>query len=75
MYDKTYVAEVRAFLEVDVDYYKYWGPLLRGNKRIFIGYFGDGAYDPFTGEFHGTVIYHRMDKNGEHTVDTRTDTF
>ena len=71
----TYVAEVRAFLNVNVDYYKYYGPLLRGKTRIIVGDFGDGGYDPFTSDNHGTVEYHHMDPTGDHYIDSWTDTF
>ncbi len=71
----TYVAEVRAFLNVNVDYYKYYGPLLRGKTRIIVGDFGDGGYDPFTSDNHGTVEYHHMDPKGDHYIDSWTDTF
>lgn len=71
----TYVAEVRAFLNVNVDYYKYYGPLLRGKTKIIRGDFGSGGYDPYTSDNHGTVEYYRLGPKGEHYIDSWTDTF
>lgn len=44
---KKYVAVVRSFLHVDVDYYDYYGPLLMGTKVRVHGDFGEGDFDPF----------------------------
>lgn len=71
----TYVAEVRAFLNVYVDYYKYYGPLLRGKTKIIIGDFGSGGYAPYISDNHGTVEYYCLGPKGEHYIDSWTDTF
>lgn len=73
--DEKYVAVVNVFLDVNVDYYKYYGPLFRGNKRIISGNFGEGGYDPYTSDYHGIVEYHHMDETGEHYLDSWTESF
>ena len=42
-----YVAYVRSFLQVYVDYYEYKNPLIIGNEVLFTDYFGKGGFDPF----------------------------
>lgn len=46
LYGNEYVAVVKSFIKVDVDYYNYYGPLLMGTKVKVHGYFGKGGYDP-----------------------------
>lgn len=46
--NKRYVAVVSSFLNVDVDYYDYYGFFLMGTKVKVHGYFGKGGFDPFT---------------------------
>lgn len=41
------VAEVNAFLDVQVTYYGYVGPLFRGRDIIGSEWYGSGGYDPF----------------------------
>lgn len=64
--DKKYVAVVKSFLHVDVDYYNYYGPLLMGNKVKVHGYFCKGGYDPFEkGRSNPYVEYTYYDNNGK----------
>ena len=48
--NKKYVAVVSSFLQVNVYYYDYINPILRGNEVKFHEYFGKGGYDPFDGD-------------------------
>lgn len=64
--NKTYVAVVSSFLDVDVDYYDYYGPFLMGAKPRVHGYFGKGGYDPFVNkDISSNVIYTYYEKNGK----------
>ena len=45
--NKKYVAVVSSFINVDVDYYDYYGLLLMGTKVRVHGDFGKGGLDPF----------------------------
>lgn len=45
--NKKYVAVVSSFINVDVDYYDYYGFLLMGTKVRVHGDFGKGGLDPF----------------------------
>ena len=45
--NKKYVAVVSSFINVDVDYYDYYGFLLMGTKVRVHGDFGKGGHDPF----------------------------
>lgn len=63
---KKYVAVVRSFLHVDVDYYDYYGPLLMGTKVRVHGDFGEGDFDPFEHlNSADQVEYTYYDKNGK----------
>ena len=63
---KKYVAVVRSFLHVDVDYYDYYGPLLMGTKVRVHGDFGEGDFDPFEHPNSADQVeYTYYDKNGE----------
>ena len=63
---KKYVAVVRSFLHVDVDYYDYYGPLLMGTKVRVHGDFGEGDFDPFKHPNSADQVeYTYYDKNGE----------
>lgn len=63
---KKYVAVVRSFLHVDVDYYDYYGPLLMGMKVRVHGDFGEGDFDPFEHlNSVDQVEYTYYDKNGK----------
>lgn len=44
---KRMVAYVSSFLEVNVNYYDYVNPFVRGNKLKLSEYYGKGGYDPF----------------------------
>lgn len=71
--DKKYVAVVRSFLHVDVDYYNYYGPFLMGTKAKVHGYFGKGGYDPFEkGRTNPYVEYTYYDNNGKVIKKTHT---
>lgn len=48
---KKYVANVVAFLHVDVYYYDYINFFLKSSKIKIHEYYGKGGYDPFEGEF------------------------
>ncbi len=64
--NKKYVAVVKSFLHVDVDYYDYYGPLLMGTKVRIHGDFGKGGYDPFINKKAvNSVEYIYYDKNGK----------
>ncbi len=56
LHGKKYVAVVRSFLHVDVDYYNYYGPLLMGTKVKVHGYFGEGGYDPYVDKNISTEV-------------------
>ncbi|WP_294215327.1 hypothetical protein [Pseudobutyrivibrio sp.] len=71
---KKYVAEVRSFTHVNVDYYSYFGPVLRGNRVVIYGYFGRGGFDPYDSNVHGTVKYTFYDDNCN-PIETRTGSF
>ncbi len=45
--NKKYVAVVNSFLQVNVYYYDYINPFLRGNEVKFHEYYGKGGFDPF----------------------------
>lgn len=64
---KKYVAEVRAFLHVDVYYYDYINPFMRGNKEKIHEFYGDGGYDPFDGEHdqYKPLYYDYYDDEGK----------
>lgn len=63
---KKYVAVVRSFLHVDVDYYDYYGPLLMGTKVRVHGDFGEGGFDPFEHPNSADQVeYTYYDKNGK----------
>lgn len=63
---KKYVAVVKSFLHVDVDYYDYYGPLLMGTKVKVHGDFGEGGFDPFTYPSSADQVeYTYYDKNGK----------
>ena len=63
---KKYVAVVRSFLHVDVDYYDYYGPLLMGTKVRVHGDFGEGDFDPFEHPNSADQVEYRYyDKNGK----------
>lgn len=63
---KKYVAVVRSFLHVDVDYYDYYGPLLMGTKVRVHGDFGEGDFDPFEHlNSADQVEYTYYDKDGK----------
>lgn len=73
--NKKYVAVVSSFLNVDVDYYDYYGFLLMGTKVKVHGYFGKGGYDPFTNpNVSDGVEYTYYDDNGK-VKSKRTETF
>ncbi len=73
--NKKYVAVVSSFLNVDVDYYDYYGFLLMGTKVKVHGYFGKGGYDPFTNpNVSDGVEYIYYDDNGK-VKSKRTETF
>ncbi len=73
--NKKYVAVVSSFLNVDVDYYDYYGPLLMGTKIRVHGYFGNGGYDPFVNtNIADRVEYTYYDENGK-TKLIRTEIF
>lgn len=64
--DKKYVAVVSSFLNVDVDYYDYYGPFIMGTKVRVHGYFGKGGYDPFINKnTPDSVCYTYYDNNGK----------
>lgn len=64
--DKKYVAVVSSFLNVDVDYYDYYGPFIMGTKARVHGYFGKGGYDPFINKnTPDSVCYTYYDNNGK----------
>lgn len=63
---KKYVAVVRSFLHVDVDYYDYYGPLLMGTKVRVHGDFGEGDFDPFEHPNSADQVeYTYYDKDGK----------
>ena len=63
---KKYVAVVRSFLHVDVDYCDYYGPLLMGTKVRVHGDFGEGGFDPFEHPNSADQVeYTYYDKNGK----------
>lgn len=73
--NKKYVAVVSSFLNVDVDYYDYYGFLLMGTKVKVHGYFGKGGYNPFTNpNVSDGVEYIYYDDNGK-VKSKRTETF
>ncbi len=73
--NKKYVAVVRSFLNVDVDYYDYYGFLLMGTKVKIHGDFGKGGYDPFSSpNIPDSVEYTYYDNNGK-IKSKRTETF
>lgn len=73
--NKKYVAVVSSFLNVDVDYYDYYGFLLMGTKVKVHGYFGKGGYDPFTNpNVSDGVEYTYYDDKGK-VKSKRTETF
>ena len=53
----TYVAEVRAFLDVYVEGYEYKGPIFRGNKVLLSANLGSGGYDPYKYNPTGEIKY------------------
>ena len=64
--EKKYVAVVRSFLHVDVDYYDYYGPLLMGTKVRVHGDFGEGDFDPFEHPNSADQVeYTYYDKDGK----------
>ena len=64
--NKKYVAVVTSFLNVDVDYYDYYGIFLMGTKVLVHGDFGEGGYDPFDNPTTPTgVEYTYYDNNGK----------
>ena len=73
--NKKYVAVVSSFLNVDVDYYDYYGFLLMGTKVKVHGDFGKGGYDPFTNpNVSDGVEYTYYDDKGK-VKSKRTETF
>lgn len=44
------VASVSSFLDVNVSYYEYINPFVRGTKLKIYECYGDGGYDPFEGK-------------------------
>lgn len=63
---KKYVAVVNSFINVDVDYYDYYGPILMGTKIRVHGYFGKGGFDPFNNpNIVDSVEYTFYDNNGK----------
>lgn len=73
--NKKYVAVVSSFLNVDVDYYDYYGFLLMGTRVKVHGYFGKGGYDPFINpNVSDGVEYTYYDDNGK-VKSKRTETF
>lgn len=73
--NKKYVAVVSSFLNVNVDYYDYYGFLLMGTKVKVHGYFGKGGYDPFINpNVSDGVEYIYYDDNGK-VKSKRTETF
>lgn len=66
LYGNKYVAVVNSFINVDVDYYNYYGPLLMGTKVKVHGYFGKGGYDPIVNpDISNEVEYIFYDNNGK----------
>lgn len=66
LYGNKYVAVVNSFLNVDVDYYNYYGPLFMGTKVKVHGYFGKGGYDPIVNpNIANEVEYIFYDNNGK----------
>ncbi|MBO5348875.1 MAG: hypothetical protein J6A89_03535 [Clostridia bacterium] len=66
LYGDEYVAVVNSFINVDVDYYNYYGPLLMGTKVKVHGYFGKGGYDPISNpNISNEVEYIFYDNNGK----------
>ena len=64
--NKKYVAVVSSYLNVDVDYYDYYGILLMGMKVRVHGDFGEGGYDPFNNpNLPDNVEYTYYDNNGK----------
>lgn len=60
-----YVAVVKSFLDVDVYYYDYCGPMLMGTKLRVHGYFGEGGFDPIESpENIKKITYSFYDKDG-----------
>lgn len=53
---KKYVAYVNSFLNVEVSYYDYINPLVRGNIIKIVESYGKGGYDPFDGEHEWSVV-------------------
>lgn len=67
---KKYVACVRSFLDVDVDYYDYINFFLVGKKIRISEYYGNGGYDPFDYKYERKPLwYHCYDDNGK-VIDT-----
>lgn len=72
----TYVATVKSFIDVDVYYYDYYGPLLMGTKVRAHGYFGEGGFDPFENPEKAKKVeytfydkYGNIEANAEYTLD------
>lgn len=64
--NKKYVAVVSSFLNVNVDYYDYYGFLLMGTRVKVHGNFGKGGYDPFNNpNAVDSVEYTYYDNNGK----------
>ena len=60
------MAVVSSYLNVDVDYYDYYGILLMGMKVRVHGDFGEGGYDPFNNpNLPDNVEYTYYDNNGK----------
>lgn len=71
---KKYVAYVRAFTDVNVDYYDYINIFLRGNKKKITEWYGNGGYDPFEQEnaLPQQVYYLDDNKNAVKKEETST---
>ena len=66
--NKKYVAVVNSFLNVDVDYYEYYGAFLMGTNIKVHGDFGKGGFDPIANpNIADGVIYTYYDQQGKVT--------
>ncbi len=67
--NRKYVAVVKSFLYVNVDYYNYYGPFLMGTEIKIHGYFGKGGFDPYENSNKNyNVEYTYYDNNGKVTT-------
>lgn len=63
---KRMVAYVNSFLEVEVNYYDYINPFVRGNRLKINESYGNGGYDPFkSDEMPAVKQYIYYDENGK----------